>query len=78
MIGRVTLGAIALTDEEEAFSTRSTRTGGLGISGTSTRGASCRNGKASGCSSGSTITTAATATCNPTEAATVHRFLEDT
>jgi hypothetical protein len=77
---RVAVGA-AILDEEEAagcLCTCTTGTGGFGISGIQTFGASRRNGATSGCSRGSAITTPATTNCKPIDANVAHRLLEET
>jgi hypothetical protein len=77
--GRVVLGAAILDEEAEgALSGCTTGTGGLGISGITTFGASTRNGNASGCSNGNIITTPTIAPCKPIDANVVHRLLEET
>jgi len=77
--GRVMLGiAILEAEAEAALCVVTTGTSGFGISGTTTFGASKRNGSASGCSNGSAITTPATATCKPIDTNVVHRLLEET
>jgi hypothetical protein len=77
--GRVVLGmAIVDADAEAALCVVTTGTSGFGINGTTTFGASRRNGNASGCSNGSVITTPAIAACKPIDANVVHRLLEET
>ncbi len=77
--GRVTLSAGNVAPAAAAsLCVCTTGTGGFGISGINTFGASLWNGSASGCSRGKTITTLAIATCKPTDANVVHRLLEET
>jgi hypothetical protein len=71
-------GIATLEDEAVLFRSTTTGTGGFGISGITTFGASNRNGIPSGCSKGNTITTPATATCKPIDANIVHRLLDET
>jgi hypothetical protein len=77
--GLVMLGAAILDEEAEAaLCTCTTGKGGLGTRGITTFGASNRNGNASGCNSGSIITTLTITPCKPIDANVVHRLLEET
>jgi hypothetical protein len=78
MNSRVALGIAKLEDEAALSRSTTTGTGGFGIKGITTFGASTRNGIPSGCSKGSTITTPNTTTCKPIDASIVHRLLKET